>query len=179
MMALKQPSHAEVDRWFSELIKHRTVRAGLAPNRIVAGPRAIIQGNQADPNGVCGDCVLYVAEQYAWRFGNMTTTNGRNLWRVVWDGLVLGHTANIMAPAGLREPLCLRWRDGKVRVTYPIDTAKRPVVRDEDLKSWIVYDLYYKRKCSLREWWDEQDGMGGKVALADIQDDDIFKALKH
>ncbi len=177
-MAMKRPDPADVDKWFTALTKQRTASAGFSLNRIIVSPRAVLGGNRGDPNGVCGDCVLYVGEEYAGKFGNQPTSNGFKLWRVVWDGTVLNHTATIMVPEELKGATGIKWDDGTVRVAYPVAKNDRPRIEAKDIKQWTVYDLYYKKSCSLYKWWDDLDSCKGKVAMAGIMDEeDILAAL--
>src|SRR5690606_40034788 len=92
---------ADVDEWFDKkILPARTASPGFSGNRIVKGPRAVIFGNRPDPNGVCGDAAYYVSDKYVEnsKFA-VNTKDGYTLGRIVWEGLVFNHTANVMLTA--------------------------------------------------------------------------------
>ena len=150
------PSFLKVQQWFeTEIIPQRTTSAGFSPNRIYKSPMALVNGNKADPNGLCGDAAEFVAQEFKKRFGGDEAAGNHTLGNVVWvlgyAGLPftnMNHVANALIPRGahLQE--------------YDWDSkASRPVGKDNfsnlqgALLSLRVFDLYYKKPLTLGNWW--------------------------
>lgn len=163
---------ADVDNWFDEkILPARTASPGFSGNRIITGPRAIAFGNQPDPNGVCGDAAYYVADKYV---GNrdfaVYTTDGYTLGRIVWEGLVLNHTANVMLKKGATYKQVYEMKAGGTLVLLNRAKNQEGLKKDE-LFALHVYDLYYKKRTTVGPWWKDLDSSyGGKLTIALEQD---------
>lgn len=163
---------AEVDKWFDEkILPARTARAGFSEGRIIKGPRALFTGNRSDPNGVCGDAALYVSDEYiANPAFAPSTSDGYTLGRIVWEGLVLNHTANVMLKNGATHKQVYEMKAGTTLVHLNGSKEKKGLQKAE-LFGLHVYDLYYKKRTTVGAWWKDLDGgYGGKLTIALEQD---------
>lgn len=162
---------ADVDEWFDKkILPARTASPGFSGNRIVKGPRAGIFGNRPDPNGVCGDAAYYVSDKYVEnsKFA-VNTKDGYTLGRIVWEGLVFNHTANVMLRANATYKQIYEMKSGVLVMLNR--TKKEEGLKKDELFALHVYDLYYKKRATVGSWWKDLDsGYGGKLTLALEQD---------
>lgn len=147
-------SLTQADDWFNtQVIPKRTASAGFSGNRVWKTPRALVQGNQEDPDGLCGDAASFVYEEFYRSTGGYTTSDDYHVGVVLWEGAVLNHMANVMLPVSKKALHQYRWTDcGLCCLEGP---RKYSIA---ELFQLHVYDLYYKKKATtLAMWWSWQD----------------------
>jgi hypothetical protein len=172
------PTLVEVDKWFeTSVIPKRTTSAGFSINRIIKTPRGLL-GNTSDPNGLCGDASLYVYEAFDKAFPKTfrDTSDGYQLGGILWEGAILNHMANVMLPKSVGK---LYVYEVKGKAPMPIVPAlegrasyvmKKGTMSGKELAGLHVYDLYYKKRTTVEDWWQELDEMGGRLTVGLEQD---------
>lgn len=156
----------EVDFWFEKfIIPLRGTSAGFSLNRIVKSPKALVQGNKPDPDGLCGDASSFVIQQYNASFSNRVTFDGFEMAQIVWNdsGELLNHVANLMIP-----------KKFGFNNKYFFDKTNNSIVpveanfNDDPLSvlSFHVYDLYYKETAqSVEQWWQRRGNKFGSITI--------------
>lgn len=156
----------QADVWFNDtIIPKRTASAGFSVNRFWKSPRAILFGNDEDPDGLCGDAALYVFEEFFRQTGGYTTTDRFHIGLVLWQGSSgLNHIANVMLALTKKLPQKYRW-DAKAKDV--VGVAGTSQYTKVELMTLHVYDLYFKRpSTSLEMWWRNRDSLlGGTMKL--------------
>jgi hypothetical protein len=164
----KLPTLVEASKWFEEkVIPQRTAAAGFSGNRVWKTPRSLFTGNTEDPNGLCGDAALFVAEEFYRTFNDYRTSDGHIIGMILWKGTMLNHVANVMLKSSATSLATFSYnsttrstRSGSDKSQY--DTSA--------LFKLQVLDLYYKKVSDLKQWWDDRDGLGGTVQIGLQQD---------
>ncbi len=169
-MAVKAPSLADVDDWFDrKIIPKRTTNAGFSLNRIINGPRAVLSGNNSDPNGLCGDAAAYVVDRYIDDIATPATSDGFVMAVILWNGTILNHIANIMLKSGKTGRETYDAVGGHLNLKKP--ATGTPQYSMSDLSDLYVYDLYYKTRSNALEWWKARDAsMSGTITVALMSD---------
>lgn len=168
-MAPKQkPNVAEVKTWFkSEVIPKRTTSAGFSVNRIVKGPRAMVFGNQSDPNGLCGDVTSYVADAYFDKYFSYQTTDGFEMLMLLWEGTLLNHIANVLIPVKSTQEQIYKIRGTESLQLIGQEVAGVKTFNKNDLFGLVVLDLYYKKITTVEDWWKDLDSsFDGLIGIA-------------
>lgn len=166
VIPVSRPTLAKVDLWFnSEVLPRRTVRAGFSLNRVWKGPRDLVKGNREDPDGLCGDAVMFVFEEFLRKFdASFDTADGYFLAAILWDGTVLNHIANVMLKKDKVSTQTYRWDSVK---NAAVATTEKGQYDTKELLSLRVYDLYYKKIMNVNQWWYSLDhAKGGTIRLA-------------
>jgi hypothetical protein len=163
----RRPGMLDVGRWFAEeVIPKRTTNSGFSPNRIYKSPLALARGNKPDANGLCGDAAAFVAEEYRKKFGTDEAAGSGEIFfmaTVVWNGLVLNHVANVLLPLKYAYAQEYKW---KADIYRPVGQSPSDAISPRDLMYMQVYDLYYKKRCTLVDWWKMLDSSyGGTITL--------------
>jgi hypothetical protein len=164
-MPKKTPSLSDVDTWLdSGILRARTTNAGFSPNRIINGPRAIIMGNQSDPNGLCGDAAAYVVDRFIADMSVSKTSDGYAMGLVLWQGAILNHIANIMLVSGKTEKQSYEAVGDHLNLKKPL--KGKSLYNMGDLSNLHVYDLYYKNRSNALDWWKDRDSsLGGCITF--------------
>ena len=162
------PTLAQAITWFKDkIIPLRTTAAGLSSNRVFTSPRALIRGNTEDPNGLCGDTTLFVAEEYYRQYKDYRTSDGYIIGMILYQGL-FNHISNVWLV------------DGKNRKeTYTFDLPTQAVKADEgtgqyDTKSLFkltTFDLYLKKVQDVESWWRNREPFLGNEITIGLQHD--------
>jgi hypothetical protein len=164
----RTPTLAEADTWFErEILPERTAwPGGFSAYRYVwAGPRGIVKrANTPDPNGLCGDAVLWVKSRFLSYFDTFRTKDGYRLGLIQWDGSVLNHAACVMMKADKYQfqSYKMEWQfpDRKLSLVKGVEEYTQ-----DELFALRVYDLYFKKMTTVKDWWSNCDNMDGVISL--------------
>jgi hypothetical protein len=173
------PSLTEADSWFDKkALPARTTSSGFSWNRVYKSPHRLVAGNQTDPNGLCGDASSYVIEAFDKAFPKANpTSDGFMLGLVLWEGMASNHIANVMLPQDAAHKQSFQSKGGVVILTDPASgklgervSGSSPRSRTrylgaKELLGLHVYDLYYKKRTTIADWWDEIDSKGGTITV--------------
>ena len=171
------PTLDEAKEWFADkVIPMRTAKAGFSANRTWKSPERLITGNTEDPNGLCGDTTLFVAEEYYRQFKDYRTSDGFIIGMILWDGEVLNHIANVMLRQGRtsKEQYVYDSARREAKLLAPEATRicipKSGQYNNASLLTLWVFDLYYKAKPqTLGSWWTNQDSArGGVITIGEM-----------
>ena len=166
----------QVDWWYDSY-----VRQTRDANRLTTLDDALLAklrgANKANPNGVCGDTMLFVRSEYEKYMPQLQTSEGLVPGMVLWEedswlnnltGLKVSqsnHAAVVMMPEALGEASQIFEYD---RATNKLDRhVTNSVAEEADILSWRVYDLYKDAEpITLGEWWERQDELGGRITIS-------------
>ena len=176
-MAAPTPSLADIDAWFDRtILPQRTAWSGVSPNRLYKTPHRIVAGNQSDPNGLCADTTLFVFDSFDATFKTTVwTSDGFQLGAILWNGFMLNHMANVMLPraAARLQTFVMVGNTPMSRTTYSLQqrasfVAKAKSAADlegRQLLNLHVYDLYYKKRTTVADWWEDLDSKKGELTV--------------
>jgi len=179
-MADGVPTLAEVDTWFDKTaLPARTTWSGFSWNRVYKSPQRLVGGNEADPNGLCGDASTYVIEAFEKAFPKANpTSDGFMLGLVLFDGLATNHIANVMLPQEAAFKQSFECKTKVVVMTFPASgkpgervasaspRSKSRYLGIKELLELHVYDLYYKKRTTIDSWWDDvSSNKGGSISV--------------
>ena len=167
-MGKSLPDLTEAKKWFdTKIVPKRTTNAGFSPNRIYKSPIALFTGNRPDPNGLCGDASYFVNEKFFETFGDYRTKDGYQFLMVLWEGLVTNHIANVFVP--IKNAHVQSYKMTAPDVLHKLKGKPNVSLSKNELLSLEVFDLYYKKRCKLKEWWEISDSaLGGQITIAHI-----------
>lgn len=164
----KLPNLVEAEAWFKdECVPKRTASAGFSGNRLWKTPQSLFRGNAEDADGLCGDAALFCCEEYYRKFDDYSTSDGFIIGMVLWEGVFLNHIANVMlvSKKAVHETYTFHKDTKMVSCRKPVATYGTA-----ELLRLRVFDLYYKKACSLREWWHDLDALGGRITIGQQAD---------
>jgi len=171
------PTLDEAKEWFvKKVIPLRTAKAGYSANRTWKSPQRWITGNTEDPNGLCGDTTLFVAEEYYRQFKDYRTSDGFIIGMVLWDGEVLNHIANVMLRQNRTSKEQYVYDSARQEAKLLVPEATRICIpksgqyNNASLLTLWVFDLYYKEKPqTLGSWWTGRDSRrGGVITIGEL-----------
>jgi len=154
-------SLAIVDQWFDEKILPMRRTDWFCGN-----PFALV----SNPNGVCSQATQFVFDKYLNDFVSTVTTDGYMMGQIVWTrfedfspGFFNNHTAAIMIKKDKINS------DKSYLHKYELINGKlyammegNPQYSEQELLQLHVYDLFKKRRVTLKEWVDMQESFGSK-----------------
>lgn len=182
-MPTKTPTSLEnTKKWFSnDIIPQRTTSAGFSGNRLWKSPRAIFSGNIEDPNGLCGDAAAFVVDEFFNEYNDYITSDGYQIGLVLWQGSFSNHIANLMLLKNKTGPETYKWDAEKKsavliknpRYCSPGKNQPSSSYTSSDILGLYVYDLYYKKITSVKDWWFSLDSdFGGHIKIGQLHNID-------
>jgi len=170
------PTLVEAKKWFNDtVIPLRTT----STHRLWKGPVSLVTGNDEDPNGLCGDTTLFVAEEYYRRFKDYRTSDGYLIGMILFEGTIFNHMANVMLQQSMagKETYTYDQPSRQVKCsshlapTMHATKAKRCQYSTASLFMLQVFDLYYHKAQDVKSWWrDRSTFLEGRVTIGQQAD---------
>jgi hypothetical protein len=166
------PTLAEATKWFKDkILPLRTAAAGLSGNRLWKSPAGIVRGNAEDPNGLCGDTTLFVAEEYYRTYKSYQTSDGYIIGMILYGSSMsemLNHIGNVWLVYGKHR-----------KETYTYDPTKQAIKAvsgggqydTASLFKLTTFDLYYKKAQDVKSWWRDRDTFFANEITIGLQQD--------